>query len=74
MEKLTSIANQYVKESDWKLIAMLKICLLSFGMILGISMPKKYKKIVFTIGIPVFFITYVPLMAKLYRLVKENLE
>lgn len=74
MEKLISMANQYVKESDWKLIAMLKMCLLSLGLMIGISMPKKHRDMVFTVCMPVFFITYIPMMVKLYRLVKENLK
>lgn len=71
MERLITIANQYVKESDWKLITMLKMCLLSLGVMIGISLPRKHKNMVFAICVPVFFVTYVPMLVKLIKLIKE---
>ncbi|MDD2972383.1 MAG: permease of phosphate ABC transporter [Lachnospiraceae bacterium] len=72
MRKLIEMGNQYVKESDWKVIAILKMCLLSMGIMIGTAVPKKQKKLVFALCIPVFITTYVPLMIKLYNVVKEN--
>ncbi|MDD3204383.1 MAG: permease of phosphate ABC transporter [Lachnospiraceae bacterium] len=72
MDKLISMANQYVKESDWKVIAAIKMCLLSLGVMFGMAVPKKNKNIVFTFCLPVFMITYVPLIMKLFKIAKEN--
>ena len=33
MKKLFEVANRYIETSDWKIIAVLKFCLISLGMI-----------------------------------------
>ena len=33
--KLFEAANHYVETSDWKIIAVLKFCLISLGMMVG---------------------------------------
>ena len=35
MKKLFAAANHYVETSDWKIIAVLKFCLISLGMMIG---------------------------------------
>lgn len=37
MNKLFEAANQYVKESDWKDLALVKLCLCAMGVIIGIN-------------------------------------
>lgn len=44
MRTLLSIANRYVETSDWKIIAVLKFCLLSLGLIAGMQIREKDKK------------------------------
>ena len=41
--KLFDAANQYCRESDWKTLAMLKFCLLSLGMAIGVLLPEGIK-------------------------------
>ena len=68
MKKFLDYADQYIQESDWKVIAALKLCLLSLGICLGLSLPGEKKKPVFAITAAVFIFTYIPLMAKFVTL------
>ena len=67
MKKLFSAANRYLETSDWKVIAALKFCLISLGMMVGMQVRPKDKKPVFFGCLGVFAATYVPLMAKFFR-------
>ena len=67
MKKLFDAANRYVETSDWKTIAVLKFCLISLGMMMGMSIKKEAKKPVFIGALGVFAASYVPLMVKFYR-------
>ena len=72
MKKLFAAANRYVETSDWKVIAVLKFCLLSLGMMVGMLIKPAQKKPVFLGALGVFTATYIPLMAKLFRILKEE--
>ena len=37
MKKLFDAANRYIETSDWKIIAVLKFCLISLGMMVGMQ-------------------------------------
>ena len=65
--RLFEAANHYVETSDWKIIAVLKFCLISLGMMVGMMIKPKHKKPVFLSSLGVFGVTYVPLMVKFYR-------
>ncbi len=67
MKKLFAAANRYIETSDWKIIAVLKFCLISLGMMIGMQIKPKHKKNVFLVSLGVFAVTYVPLMAKFFR-------
>lgn len=64
MKSLMKWANEYIARSDWKTVALLKICLCAMGVMIGLSIPKEKRKITFLIAISVFTATYVPLMIK----------
>lgn len=68
MKKLFALADRYLQQSDWKTMALLKFCLLGLGITVGALIPPKYKKTAVTVGLPLFFVTYLPLMAKLIHL------
>ena len=72
MKKLFEAANRYVETSDWKTIAVLKFCLISLGMMLGMLIKPAHKKRVFLGALGVFLVTYIPLMLKLYRVFTEE--
>ena len=69
--KLFAAANQYLKESDWKTIAMIKFCLCSIGVIIGVLLPPAVKTAALVSAALVFVVTYIPLMLKLYRIWKR---
>jgi predicted histidine transporter YuiF (NhaC family) len=67
MKKLFEAANRYIGTSDWKIIAVLKFCLISLGLMIGMAIGKKYRKPVFFGALGVFAVTYVPLMVRFYK-------
>ena len=72
MKRLFEAANRYMKTSDWKTITVIKFCLVSLGIILGMEVKEKYRKPVFITAVSVFFATYIPLMDKFFRIFKES--
>lgn len=69
MKKLIHYANEYTKQSDWKTIALLKFCLCSVGILLGVAAPKKVRKPLVFASIAVFISSWIPLMAKFLHVV-----
>ncbi len=72
MRKLFDAANRYIESCDWKIIAVLKFCLISLGMMIGMQIKPAQKKPVFLGALGVFGVTYVPLMFKFYRVFTEK--
>lgn len=70
MKNLIEIGNQYAKESDWKDFALVKICLCAMGIVIGGQVEPKYRKIVTGVAAGVFIATYIPLMAKVLKIIK----
>ncbi len=68
MNKLFELGNQYVKESNWKDLALVKFCLCAMGIIIGTRVSSKNKKLVTGVAAGVFVVTYIPLMTKLFRI------
>lgn len=68
MKRLFELGNQYVKESDWTDFALVKLCLCAIGIMIGTRVPEKYKKAVVAGAIGVFVATYIPLMAKFFKI------
>lgn len=72
MKNLFEIGNQYARESDWKEIALLKLCLCAMGIIIGTQVKPHHKKPVIFASIGVFIAAYIPLMAKLSKIMAHN--
>lgn len=70
MKRLFEAANKYMATSDWKTLTVIKFCLFSMGMILGMGVKEKHRKPVFITAVSVFVATYIPLMAKFFRVFK----
>lgn len=68
MKVFLDIGNRYAKESSWKDFALVKFCLFAMGLIAGTQVPDTYKKPVIGTAAGVFALTYVPLMAKVFRI------
>lgn len=73
MKKLFEYANEYLAQSDWKDLAMIKCCLCAIGVLMGLIVPKKNRKTVFAAALLIFAATYIPLMKKFVRVVKESI-
>ena len=69
MNKLFEDANQYVKESDWKDLSLIKFCLCAIGVIIGINIPQKYRKTATKVAAGIFVVTYVPLIVKFIKII-----
>lgn len=65
--KLFRVADGYCHASGWKMLALLKFCLFSVGLIFGILLPRRWQKPAITAAGAVFAVTYVPLMASFFR-------
>lgn len=68
MKNLFELGNQYAKESDWKDFALVKLCLCSMGIVIGGQIAPKYRKPATAVAAGVFVATYIPLMAKLFKI------
>lgn len=67
MKTFLEIGNLYAKQSDWKDFALVKFCLCAMGVIIGIHINPKYKKMVCGIASGIFVATYIPLMVRLFQ-------
>ena len=72
MKKLFDYADQYIQESSWKDMALLKFCLFAMGILAGMQIPGKSRKRVTIAAALVFAVTYIPLMSKYVRIIVEN--
>ncbi len=72
MNRMFEAANRYIESSDWKIIAILKFCLISLGMMIGMQIRPARKKPVFLGALGVFGVTYIPLMVKFYRVFTDK--
>ena len=66
LKKLLSYTNEYLKKLDITDLALIKLCLIAFGVLVGISIPVKNKKWVGLIAIPVFLFTALPVLIKFF--------
>lgn len=63
MKKIFDCADCYIVTSGWKMVAVLKFCLCSLGILLGLSVSDKGKKVAKGLAGLVFLGTYLALMA-----------
>ena len=68
MKRIYASANEFVRESDWKDLAVLKFCLLSLGLLAGMQIAERCKKGVRIAASVVFTLTYIPLMVKYLKI------
>lgn len=67
MKRLLEIAHDYLDEMGVCDVAVLKICLLALGIILGIKLPKKWRKPALITAAIIFAATYIPMICKLVK-------
>ena len=68
MKRIFASANEFVRESDWKDLAVLKFCLLSLGLLAGMQIAERCKKGVRIAASVVFTLIYIPLMVKYLKI------
>ena len=71
MKTLLLIGNRYAEKSDWKDFALTKICLCAMGILIGLRIPAKKEKITEKISGTLFGITYVILMTKVFKIIRD---
>lgn len=74
MKKLFYYGNLFMSKSDWRDAALMKFCLFSLGLLVGTQIPRKKHKFVMVGASLVFVCTYVPLMAKLFGIILEDIN
>lgn len=68
MGKLFDYADEFINQSDWKDLALIKFCLCAMGMMWGLALPEKVRKPAAFIAVGIFVCTYMPLMLKMFRI------
>lgn len=68
MNKLFEKADEYLKESDWRDLTIIKFCLFSVGVLVGVLIPAKHKEKTGAFSAGVFSVTYVILMQKFIKI------
>jgi len=71
MDKLFELGNRYAKNSDWKDFALVKLCLCAMGVLIGVSFPRKSKRVAQVVAGTIFGATYFVLIRKVIILVLE---
>lgn len=72
MKYFLDLGNRYMQESDWKDLSLLKFCLFAMGLLIGTQVTEKYKKPVIGVSLGVFIATYIPLMSKLFKIMRKK--
>ena len=61
---LFTSADRYLRASDWKDLALIKLCLFAIGLLAGMQVRELDKKAVRAGAAVLFAVTYIPLMSK----------
>ena len=68
MKRIFASADEFVKQSGWKDLAVIKLCLFSVGLLVGLRITGTCKKGVRIAASAVFTLTYIPLMVKYLKI------
>ena len=74
MKTLLLIGNEYAENSDWKDFALTKMCLCAMGVLIGLNIPARKKSCTAKAAGVIFGVTYVILMTKVFKIVKNMLN
>ena len=72
MKKLFRCADLFIQKCNWKDFALVKICLCAMGLWIGVNAPKEKKKSLCVGAGTMFFLTYIPLMMKFGKVLKDH--
>ena len=68
MKRLFASADAFLRESDWRDLALVKFCLFSIGLLAGLQVTERRRQSVRIAALAVFLLTYIPLMTKFLRI------
>lgn len=68
MKQLFASADTFLRESDWRDLALVKFCLFSIGLLAGLQVTERRRQSVRIAALAVFLLTYIPLMTKFLRI------
>ena len=66
MKNLFAIADEYLRQSEWRDLELINFCLFSMGVLAGVLAAKNRRKLVVSLAAATFVVTYLPLMAKFF--------
>ncbi len=64
VKQITDTADAYMKDSDWTDLVLLKFCMVSFGVIVGVLMARKKRTPMLIISSIIFIATFIPIMIR----------
>lgn len=67
MKALFDFANQYIKTLKWQHFSMIKFCLISLGVLIGLLIPPEMTSAALVAAGIIFVITYIPVMAHFFK-------
>ena len=70
--KIFDAANRYCRQSTWKTLAALKVCLLSLGVMVGLLLPDACRVPVCIVCTAVYVATCVPFVARYVRILMNR--
>ena len=74
MKDWLNYADEYIKECDWKDMALIKICLFSLDILVGTLLPRRKKKCILITSSLIYVASYIPIMIKFVKSVLASRE
>jgi len=72
MKKLLALGNKFAAQSKWWDFALLKFCLASLGLFIGLFIPDRHKKCAMFTSVGVFAATYAFLIARFFDVISDK--
>lgn len=67
MRNFIAFINDYIKNCDSRMMALVKLCLGVLGLLAGLAVPREHKKKVAAGGVVLLLAAYIPLVADCVR-------
>lgn len=72
MKKILGLADLFLERSDWRDLALVKLCLFSVGIIAGFYIPTRHKKVALISAMTCFTVTFVLCMVRFASVIFEK--
>ena len=72
MKKLLDWANGCIRRWDWKNVALLKFCMLSLGVLIGLALPNRGRRLARHVCAEVFLLAWATLMVVCFRMTQPK--